>query len=168
MEKFQKTGQSRSVWDLAKSSTRSIAISTELPEDVINMMETVGPIMEARGLINANTSYSILQYCIIAKIIALDMAIQGRTAPDPELTRFLVRRKKVKQASTHKKTMEYYPGKHTLPVSSVIPIEIAKLAEKYAPLLVEKEMIKSATPYYMWAYCCSSVIIEISRQLGAT
>ncbi len=163
MDKFKKTGEPREIWDLARMSTRSVAISTELPEDIINLMEENGPIMEARGLITTNTSYSIMQYSIISKIIALDMAINNKPIPNPELTKFLMKKRKIKQQSQRKKMMEYYPGKKTIPMSSAIPIEIAKLAEKYAPLLVQHGMIPSATPYNMWKFCCSSVMVELNR-----
>lgn len=168
IKKFQKTGKARDIWDLAKMSTKSVAISTELPEDIVNLMEQNGPLMEANGLIPKNTSYSILQYCVTAKLIALDMAIRGLAAPDPSLTRFLVKRRTAKLPQQHKKMMEYYPGKKTIPMSSAIPIEIAQLAEKYAPILAEKNMVPSATPYHMWKYCATSVLSEISRQLGGT
>jgi len=163
IEKFKKTGKARSVWDLAQMSTKSVAISTELPEDIINLIEENGPIMEARGLIATNTSYSIVQYAIISKIIALNMAINGLTEPNPNLTRFLIKRKKIRQPLPKKKMMEYYPGKNTIPMSSAIPIEIAKLAEEYGPILVKHNMIPSSTPYNMWKFCVTSVMLELSR-----
>jgi len=164
-EKFKKTGKPRDVWDLAKSSEKSIAISTELPEDVVNMMEENGPIMEARGLIPTNTSYSILQYCVTAKIIALDMIIMKRDQPNPELMKFLTKKRKVAQPHTRKKMMTYYPGKKTIPVSSVVPNEIVKLAERYSPILEQNGMIQSSTPYHLWQYCAVSVLTEINRQM---
>jgi len=165
LEKFKKTGKARGVWDLAKMSTKSVAISTELPEDVIDLMEKNGPLMEANGLITKNTSYSIMQYCVTAKLIALDMAIRGLNAPDQSLMKFMIRRRCVRQPTERKKIIEYYKGKHTIPVSSAIPTEIAKLAEKYGPILEEKKMIESSTPYNVWKYCCAAVMTEVSRTL---
>jgi hypothetical protein len=166
MEKFKKTGKARQIWDLAKMSTRSVAISTELPEDIINLMEENGPIMEARGLIATNTSYAIMQYSIISKMIALDMAINGLKEPNPELTKFLIKRKKIRQPLPKKKMMEYYPGKNTIPMSSAIPIEIAKLAEEYGPILVKHNIIPSSTPYNIWKFCVTSVMLELSRLIN--
>lgn len=164
-EKFRRTGEPRHVWDLAKMSTKSVAISTEIPEDIIKLIEKYGPAMEANGLIAKNTSYSIMQYAVIVKTIALDMVIQGLKGPNPELTKFLIKKRYVKPSQTRKKMMEYYPGKNTIPISSAIPIEIAKLAQKYAPILEKQKIIPSNTPYNYWKYCVCSAMLEISRKL---
>jgi hypothetical protein len=93
------------------------------------------------------------------------MAIKGLAAPDPSLMKFMIKKRHVKQPTERKKIIEYYKGKHTIPVSSAIPIEIARLAEQYGPILKEKNMIESSTPYNVWKYCCAAVMTEVSRTL---
>jgi len=107
-----------------------------------------------------------MQYAVIVKTIALDMAIQGLNGPNPELTKFLIKKRYVKPSQTRKKMMEYYPGKNTIPISSAVPIEIARLAQEYAPILEKQKIIPSNTPYNYWKYCVCSAMIEISRKLG--
>ena len=165
-EKFKKTGQRRNVWDIAQTSEKSVAISTELPRDIVEIMERIGPVLEANGVISKNTSYTILQYCVVIKVISLEMEVSGRNRPNEELIKFLEKKKTIKATTKRKKLFEYYPGKNTIPISSTIPRKIAELAKEYSDMLEKEGKISTSTPYNMWKYCAAATLTKLDEILG--
>ncbi len=164
---FKRTGESRNIWDLAKISDKSAVAITEIPVDIAEKMEFLAPMMMGMGLIQSVTPYAVAKYCIVSKMIALEMVMEGRREPAPELLKLTkpLRKRVTPVREMRKPQREAYPNKSTIPISTGIPVEIVKLAEKYAPRLKETGTISNATPYEMWQWCIVTTIVELEQRL---
>ncbi len=167
-ETFQHTGLKRDSWDLGHLSKHIVAITTEIPVDIMKKMDKIGPWLASQKLIPLDSAYSLTRYAIVIKMIAIDQAARNLEKPDPELMKLLtwdaVNTKKSSGARKNWKVK--YRGMTSIPISTGVPEKIGEVMKTYAEMMEKSGMVKPATPYSIGRYCIISVMVELEKNMG--
>jgi hypothetical protein len=158
-ERFRHTGKDRDVWDLANTSKKMVAISTELPRDIMKLIQEYGEWMKLHGLVPSTSAYSITKYCLTMACITW-VAESGN-----DYSRLLKYLKwdASKNPKAPTKDWSKYEGA-TAQVSTGVPTEIMKLMEYFGPGLVRSGAIETNTPYNVAKHAVAVVMKTVYKE----